>query len=62
MTITPEDPPIDWALVAEHVPEVVGHCDSEIYLGCECGWRRFGDGELDWLGHMKAAAIVTPRG
>lgn len=26
------------ARVAKHVPEVKGHCDSGIFLGCSCGW------------------------
>lgn len=33
----------------EHIPEIVGHCEAELYVGCACGWRDF---HGPWLEHL----------
>ena len=44
--------------VLTHIPEVEGHCDSEIYLGCACGWASNEQGP-SWAEHLKVGTLVN---
>lgn len=41
-----------------HTPSVGGHCDSEIYLQCSCGWEEFSSSSKTWDEHLIAAGVT----